>query len=197
MDCSESSLCLQPVPLLGVKAAACLAQPKKPWKSLWRRDAIWNLHCSLPRTCLVGWTEERDQSPCPKRLQHKETSQIRGKTSQGSQSWCDRSLCFVSFPFSLSFPSSAWRGELKLLKLLLLLQQQSDLGRDCQDGMGGERAMMVRRKEKENPYEQEPEDFTKLLQSSGRALPDSRLNKKLNIWLIKSSEQFRLSFWLQ
>lgn len=115
MDCSESSLCLQPVPLLGVKAAACLAQPKKPWKSLWRRDAIWNLHCSLPRTCLVGWTEERDQSPCPKRLQHKETSQIRGKTSQGSQSWCDRSLCFVSFPFSLSFPSSAWRGELKLL----------------------------------------------------------------------------------
>lgn len=116
MDCSESSLCLQPVPLLGVKAAACLAQPKKPWKSLWGRDTIWNLHCSLPRACLVGWTEERDQSPCPKRLQHKETSQTRGKTSQGSQSWCDRSLlCLLSF-FSL-FPLLSLKRWIKATEL--------------------------------------------------------------------------------
>lgn len=63
-------------------------------------------------------------------------------------------------------------------------QQQSDVGRDCQQGVDGECAEMVRRKEKENPYEQEPEDLIMLLQSSGRALLDSRLNKKLNTWLI-------------
>lgn len=44
--------------------------------------------------------------------------------------------------------------------------------------------LMVRREGKENPYEEGPEDLTKLLQSSGRALLGSRLNKKLNTWLI-------------
>lgn len=47
--------------------------------------------------------------------------------------------------------------------------------------MHGGCAGMVRRKEKENPYKQESEIFIKCLQSSGRALPDSRLNKKLNL----------------
>lgn len=79
----------------------------------------------------------------------------------------------------LSFPAAEWSG------------------RGCQDGVDGECAEMVRSKEKENPYKQAPEDLIKLLQSSGRALPDSRLNKKLNTWLIKSGELFILSFWLQ
>lgn len=52
----------------------------------------------------------------------------------------------------------------------------SEPRRDCDDGWmvsapGG--------KEKENPYKQDPEVLTKPQQSSGRALPDSRLDKKL------------------
>lgn len=39
----------------------------------------------------------------------------------------------------------------------------------------------VRRREKENAYEKDPKGSDKAAESSGRALPHSRVNKKLKI----------------
>lgn len=104
-------------PLLGVKAAARAATTQKAL------EVPLGVGCHLEFALLLaasvpggmGWGGRPE--PCPKRLQHKETSPTRGKTFQGSQSWCDRSLCLVSFPFPLSFPPSVGKSGLKLLSL--------------------------------------------------------------------------------
>lgn len=70
VGCSESSpgTCLEWVPLLGVKAAACLATNQKNWKS--QLKFVLHLTASVPTRMDQGGRP----SPCQKRLQNKETN---------------------------------------------------------------------------------------------------------------------------
>lgn len=91
-------------------------QLKKPWKSLWEWDAIWNLHCSLLRACLVGWTGEGDQSPAQSAFNIRKHHKPQAKPSRAPKADVI-DLSALSPSLSLSFPPSVGKSGLKLLSL--------------------------------------------------------------------------------